>query len=186
MYHNNMSASTGRVNRISPSYSSEPSGMVKVPNVGRTRIAEVTIRETEIELERLYSEHYKDPFIMLKVTNRRLIVFRGAGGDAKVIVLANNNTTLLEAIALAGGIEIGKARKIKLIRGDSQNPEVYLIDLSTIEGMKNGDMIIQANDIIYVEPVIKIASTILGELNPVISLASSLILIYAILNPPAK
>ena len=102
-----------------------------------------------------------------------------------MITLENTNTTLLEALALAGGIEDGKARKIKLIRGDFKNPKVYLIDLSTIEGMTNGDIIIQANDIIYVEPVLHPARTILAELTPIVSLLTSFLLIWSLLNPPA-
>ena len=47
-------------------------------------------------------------------------------------------------------------------------------------------MVIQANDIIYVEPVIQVAKTILGEITPIISLVTSFLLIWSIINnPPA-
>ncbi|MBK6834533.1 MAG: hypothetical protein IPG89_09750 [Bacteroidetes bacterium] len=52
-----------------------------------------------------------------------------------------NNTTVFEAIALAGGIsQDGKAYRIKLIRRvtPNSNPIVYLIDLSKIEGIAPG------------------------------------------------
>lgn len=178
----NFNKSSGGVGRVNLAYLIEHDGMVKLPIVGRIKLAGYTIREAEIMLEEIYSKHYNKPFVMMSVTNQRVIIFPGGGGSARVINLENNNTTLLEALALAGGIS-GKAHKIKLIRGSFNNPQVYLLDLSTLEGVKNGDMVIQANDIIYVDPVLKVAKTILGELTPIISLLSSLILIWTIIQP---
>jgi len=180
----NFNANVGGGGRITLQYLVEHDGMVKLPIVGRVHIAGRTLREAELMLEKIYSEHYNKPFVMMSVSNRRVIIFPGGGGTASVISLTNNNTTLLEAIAMAGGISTGKARRIKLIRGDFKNPKVYLIDLSTIEGMKNGDMVIQANDIIYIEPVLQVAKTILGEITPILSLVSSFLLIWSIINNP--
>jgi len=182
----NFNANVSGGGRITLQYLVEHDGLVKLPIVGRINIAGKTLREAELMLETIYSEHYNKPYVMMSVSNRRVIIFPGGGGNATVLELKNNNTTLLEALAMAGGITTGKARKVKLIRGDFKNPQVYLIDLSTIEGMKNGDMVIQANDIIYVEPVIQVAKTILGEITPIISLVTSFLLIWSIINnPPA-
>ena len=181
----NFNTSVGGFGRVTLDYLIEFDGTVKLPIVGRVKVVGQTIREAELQLEKIYSEHYNKPFVMLEVSNRRVIIFPGTGGAAKVINLENNNTTLLEALALAGGISTGKAHRIKLIRGDPKNPEVYLIDLSTIEGMKNSDMVIQANDIIYVEPVLQVTRTILRELSPVISLLTSFILVWSIIKPGA-
>ena len=164
----NYSKSTGVTANVNMEYLVEHDGLIKLPIIGKTKIAGLTVREAEQMLEEKYAEFYNKPFVMLNVTNRRVIVFPGTGGDATVINLTNNNTTLMEALALAGGISTGKASRIKLIRGDLKNPQVYLIDLSTIEGMTQANMVIQANDIIYVEPVLKFAKTILSELNPII------------------
>ena len=173
----------GGVGRVTLDYLVEFDGTVKLPIVGRIKIAGKKLREAELYLEKIYAEHYNKPFVMLTVSNRRVIIFPGSGGGAKVIKLENNNTTVLEALAMAGGISTGKARKIKLIRGNPRNPDVYLINLSTIEGMKNADMVIQANDIIYVEPVLEVTKTILGELTPILSLLTTVLLLWTILNP---
>lgn len=173
----------GSYGRVTLDYLIDFDGTVKLPIVGRLKLAGQTLREAELYLEKIYAEHYNKPFVMLEVSNRRVIIFPGSGGGAKVLKLENNNTTLLEALAMAGGIKTGKARKIKLIRGSPRNPDVYLIDLSTIEGMKNGDIVIQANDIIYVEPVMEVTKTILGELTPIISLLTTILLLWTILTP---
>ena len=178
----NYSSSAGATANVRMEYLVEHDGIIKLPIIGKTKIAGLTIREAEQMLEEQYAEFYNKPFVMLNVTNRRVIVFAGTGGGASVINLTNNNTTLLEALALAGGISTGKAKRIKLIRGDIRDPLVYLLDLSTIEGMTQANMVIQANDIIYVEPVLKPLVTILTELNPIIGILTSILLIATLVT----
>jgi polysaccharide export outer membrane protein len=142
---------------------------------------DLTVREAERLLEDKYAVYYNKPFVMLNVVNRRVMVFPGTGGAGKVVLLENENTTLIEALALAGGItESGQANIIKLIRGDSRNPQVHLIDLSTVEGMKQSNLLLQANDIIYVEPVKRVSRGILAEITPLVGIVTSLLLLYEI------
>ncbi|MCG8575563.1 MAG: polysaccharide biosynthesis/export family protein [Flavobacteriales bacterium] len=157
------------------SYVIQKDSTVKIPVLDSVNLVGMTIREAEEFLEEQYSAHYIDPFVQISVTNRRVIVFPGNGGEAQVLYLANNNTTLMEAIALAGGItERGRASKIKLIRkNDDGMRDVYLIDLSTIEGIAYTDVTVRANDFIYVEPVPQLGREILRELAPIISLITS-------------
>ncbi|HVA98234.1 MAG TPA: polysaccharide biosynthesis/export family protein, partial [Bacteroidia bacterium] len=115
---------------LNPTYLVENDGFIKLPVIGRIKIAGLTIREAELMLEEKFTKYYVKPFVLLSITNMRVIIFPGEPGAAKVIPLVNNNTTLLEALALSGGIsENGKAWKIKLIRGNAENYKVYLIDL---------------------------------------------------------
>ena len=97
-------------------YLVEFDGMVKFPLLRRINLAGKTIRQAELMLEEMYSAYYVKPYVVLKVTNRRVMVFPGSSGDAQIINLTYENTTLMEALALAGGIpSSGKAKKIKVI-----------------------------------------------------------------------
>ncbi len=160
----------------------ESDGVIKLPLLGRIVVAGLTVKEAEKLLEEKYSVLYVDPYVSLKITNKRIIIFPGNGGSAKVLNLTNNNTTIMEAIANAGGIlEDGKAYKVKLIRSNtdpSQKPHVYLMDLSTIGGIKAGNSIAQAGDIIYVEPRYRPLATFNREVTPIVSLLTSLFLLY--------
>lgn len=174
---------TNQVGRNFISYLIEDNGEVKLPMIDYVNITGLTIKEAQEKLEELYSEFYINPYVQLNVINKRVIVFPGSGGLAQVIQLNNNNTTLIETLALAGGITSrGKANKVKLIRQEDTTRNVYLIDLSTIEGIEHADMIVQANDIIYVEPVPQITREILQEVTPIVQLLSSVFLIYVTLN----
>lgn len=158
--------------------------LVNFPAVGEVNVVGMTIREAEKYLEELYSDLYVSPFVQISVTNRRVIVFPGNGGDAQVLYLANNNTTLVEAIALAGGItERGRASKIKLIRkGENGERQVFRIDLSTIEGLAYTDILVQANDYIYVEQVPEIGRELLQEVAPIVSLVSSAAVVISVIS----
>ncbi|MBK7182985.1 MAG: polysaccharide biosynthesis/export family protein [Bacteroidetes bacterium] len=162
-------------------------GNVKLPILGRTKLLGLTVREAELMLEEKYASYYVKPFVLMSVQNKRVIVFPGNAGDAKVIPLLNNNTSLIEALALAGGIsDDGKAHKVKLIRRINDKDEVYLIDLSKIEGIKQANLVLQANDIIYVEPRKKIGSKVLAEIAPIVSLLTSSLIIITYANSLSK
>jgi polysaccharide export outer membrane protein len=167
-------------NRNIVQYLVEFDGMVKLPILGRIKLAGKALREAELYLQERYRDYYNDPFVLLNVTNRRVIVFPGDDGAATVINLINNNTTLMEAMAMAGGLSAnGKAQKVKLIRNfpGQDSSTVYQIDLSTIEGLKYANMVVQANDIIYVEPRLRVASDFIREISPIISLITSTIVL---------
>ena len=174
--------SGGNYSRLDLDYLVQSNGYAKLPLVGMVKLAGLTIAEAETYLEQIYNEFYVKPYVHAKVTNKRVIVFPGNGGKAQVLNLSNNNTTVIEALALSGGIqEDGKAYKVKLIRNDGENkPKVYLMDLSKISGIAVGNTVVLANDIIYVEPRYRVAQTVVGELAPVISLLTSALLIYSI------
>lgn len=176
-----MSNMNGGNNANQTQFLVEPDGQVKLPIIGKVKISGMTVREAEKYLETQYATFYNKPFVMLRVTNRRVMVFSGTGGQGGVVTLDNENTHLIEALALAGGItNTGKAYKIKLIRGDLRNPKVMLIDLSTIEGLKQSNLMLQANDIIYVEPVPRASQEVLQQLTPIIGVITSLALLYQI------
>jgi len=155
-------------------YKIEVDGQCKLPIVGRIPLQGKTVREAELYLEDIYSKYNIKPFVIIEVTNNRVIVMPGSGGDAKVIPLMNDNTTLMEALATAGGIaKRGNASRIKLIRRTAEGRQIYHIDLSKISGVADADMIVQAQDIIYVEPVPQLAVEILRDVAPILAIITS-------------
>lgn len=164
-------------------YDVRTNGNVELPIIGAVKIEGLTIEACEDTLETLYGNELKDPFIKLSVTNQRVIVFPGNGSDAKVVQLTNPNTTLLEAIAMAGGIaDRGKANTVKLMRVENGERIVYVMDLSVIEGLKFTDMIVQANDYIYVEPTPELGKEVIEKIIPVTSLVTTFILLVTFIS----
>lgn len=158
-------------------------GSVELPLIGMVEVAGLSVIECQEKLAEKYAKNYNQPFVQVEVTNRRVIVFPGTGGDAQVVPIKNNNTTLMEAIALAGGItERGKSKVIKVMRQENDGRKVYQIDLSTLDGLKYADMIVQSNDYIYVEPSKQLTREFFREAAPIISLISSAIVIISVFS----
>lgn len=163
-------------------YTVRNGGYVELPLIGKVQVEGLSIEHCEDTLAALY-DMYQNPFVQVKVTNQRVIVFPGNGSDAKVIPLVNSNTTLMEALAQAGGItDRGKANTIKLMRKVDGKREIYGIDLSTIDGLKHVDMIVQANDYIYVEPTPQLGKELSDKVVPVVSLLSSALFIVSAIS----
>lgn len=175
----NQNQNTGQVRRYQ--YLVEEDGYVEMPLYGRMYVVGYTVNELEDIIESKSQELFNDPFAILTVTNRRAFVFKGS--SASVISLNESPTNLLEVIAKSGGIggEL-KAYKIKIIRGDLNQPEIISVDLSTIEGLRNAELIVQSNDIIYIEERFRFATEILSEITPILSLATSLTTIIVLVN----
>lgn len=172
-----------QTSRNSSEYLVRRNGKAELPILGLVSVAGLTVEECEDKLTELLSVEYQDPFVQLKITNQRVIIFPGNGSNATVVELANTNTTLMEALALAGGItDRGKANTVKLMRRVEGKRKIYVMDLSTIEGLKYVDMIVQANDYIYVEPTAEIAKGIVSDIAPIISLLSSALFIFSAIN----
>lgn len=180
-------ANTNSMLRQGFEYTLDNTGTARLPIIGQENLTGMTIREAETFLEKRYSEFYVKPFVILKIINKRIVVFNGEPGQAKIIGLSNNNTTVIEALALSGGIAAnGKAFNIKLIRqtNDPKHPtKVYKLDLSKIEtGLVQGSTVVQSGDIIYVEPRRQIASKALHEITPILSLTTSLITVFYLIT----
>lgn len=173
----NASRSNGQNEKIN--YLVNTEGKVKLPLVGEMAFEGLTLREAELASQEEYSKYFKEPYVVISFVNKRAVLLGSAGGE--VIPLSNQNVHLTEVLALGKGIDNNaKSHNIRVLRGD----EVFIVDLSTIEGYRKGDMLIQPGDIIYIEPVRRPASEALNDygrfISLVVSLASLIVVIISV------
>jgi polysaccharide biosynthesis/export protein len=154
-------------------------GTAKLPLLGSTKFIGLTKCEAEKMLEEKYSSFINNPFVKLDIDNRRVFIFRG-GNNSSVVKLENENTSLFEVLAKSGGTDDSKAHRIKLIRKVNNVPQVYLIDLSKVENINQGNIVLQSNDIIYITPRDRIPEKILATIAPYLSLVATAIAVIAI------
>ena len=161
-------------------YNVRQDSLVELPIIGNVNVVGKTVREAELFLETIFSEFYVDPFIILRVNSKRIFLFRGnTGGEASVVPLTYNNMTLFEVLASSGGIDKNNSSKrIKIIRKTKKGIKIFKADLSTIEGIKQGNMIMQSHDIVYITPNINILTEIMDDLNPILSFISTITLAW--------
>jgi len=152
-----------------PNYLVDLKGLAKFPMVGEIKIDGLRIRDAEEILQKEYSKYYQSPFVVLKYVNKRVIVLGSPGG--LVLPLKNENTHLVEVLAMAKGISNdGKAQNIRVLRQD----KVFLIDLTTFEGYVKNNMVIEPGDVVYVEPVRKPFFEGIRDYGVLVSLATSI------------
>lgn len=149
-------------------------GEAKLPMVGNVNLLGLTLNQSDSLLQIKYSKFYEKPFVVTQFKNKRVIVLKGDQG--LLYPLRNEKIHLIEALAATGGMSRDlKSHNIRLIRGDLQNPKVFLIDLSTIDGLTYHNLILEPNDIIYIEPIRRPFLESLRDVSSVISIFTGLV-----------
>jgi polysaccharide export outer membrane protein len=159
-------------------YLVQANGQVRLPIIDEVRLQGLTLLEADSVLKVRYDKYYVESFVRTAVTNNRVVILGASGGQ--VIPLSNDNMNLLEVLALAGGVDAsigaagrygGRVDNIRIIRGDLKNPQVQFIDLGTLEGMRRGNLQIEPNDVIYIQPIRRPVLETITDVAPIYSIA---------------
>ncbi len=160
------------------SYLVDISGVVRFPLIGPVNVDGLTLRQAEELLAKEYDRFYHESYVVLQFINKRVVVLGAPGG--RVIPLSNDNIRLTEVLALADGIgPDGRANNIRIIRGET----IMVADLSTLDGYRKGNLIVQPGDVIYVEPVRRPFIEALRDYAPMITIVSSLATLIFVISP---
>ena len=155
--------------------------IVKIPTVGEIKLGGMTKDSAEAILEQELAKYYQAPFVKITVTNRNVILFFDEGTKGNKIAIPEGGITLMEAIADAGGLtESSKSYKIKLIRGNNKNPEVYNFNIRSLEEFKKANFMLETNDIVYVDSRPKYATKFVKEISPYLTLITCITMVYSI------
>ena len=151
-------------------------GTIKLPMIGQASLAGLTLREAEDLLENKYAEYYDKLFVQIRFLNKRVFVLGASGGQ--VAPLVNNHTTLSEVLSMSGGLDINaKAHNIRVVRQNS----VWVANFSSMEGFLETDIVVQPNDIIYIEPVRKPLVESLRDYGHMLGIMANMISIAALI-----
>ncbi|MGN6646776.1 MAG: polysaccharide biosynthesis/export family protein [Cytophaga sp.] len=173
--------STVKDNPPQPKYTIYSDGCAHLPMVGNVQLKGYTVFQADSILAVKYAAFYTAPYVKTKLLSKRVIVFGPDGG--KVIPLEYQDMNLIEVIAQYGGIKIdGKANNIRVIRGDLRNPDVQLINLNTIEGLKLAHTDIEPGDIVYIEPKRRVFKETLTDIYPLVGITTSLATLYLLVT----
>jgi polysaccharide export outer membrane protein len=102
--------------------------------------------------------------------------------------LVKDKTNLVEMIGQAGGLsDKADEKTIKIIRGDPKNPQVTQVNLNKLSTLGDPRIILQNNDIIYIEQSRRaIKTNELQNLSTTIQagllILNTAVLIYAIIH----
>jgi len=133
------------------SYQVDEDGKVTLPVIGHVNVNGLTRSEAEKKIERLYRDSLlKNPIIELKILNLKVTILGEVKGQGNY-PLTNERTTLVDIIGQAGGLDATADEKnIKIIRGGKGSQQIIWADLGNINTLKDPQIILQNDDIIYV------------------------------------
>jgi polysaccharide export outer membrane protein len=127
--------------------------LLTIPALGKVNLTGLTVAEAEQKLQSLYADKILNrPIIEITVSNFQATVL-GEVKNPNKYVLDRENTSLVELLGQAGGPTIrANLNRVKIVRGDPQNPEILFINLENSETIKDPRLQIQNRDVVYIEP----------------------------------
>lgn len=172
-------------------YLVQSDGCVDLPIIGHTKVDSLNIHQCDSLLANLYGKYYLDVFVLSKVSNPRVYVLglgstanSGGGnsiGRALVVTLEHENTTLFEIIAKNGGVGMySYTNRIKIIRGNLANPTIFTVDITKYDSYQKSNLVVQPNDIIYIEPLRRGAIEFLRDFSQISGILTVLLSFYII------
>lgn len=136
-------------------YTVNPWGEIDFPQIGMQKVSGLTRDQVAALLKKELQDNdlVKDPVVIVDFLNMGVVVL----GDVKSpghYRITNDRFTLLEALAMAGDLNITADRtNIMVTRETVGRQEVYEVSLLDAEQLyKSPAFFLQQNDVIYVEP----------------------------------
>jgi polysaccharide export outer membrane protein len=160
----NTASGASRVFGAFPPYQVDAQGNIVLPLLHRVNVAGLTTLQVRDSLEAAYSRFYRNPLVEVQAQRLRFYAF-GELGRTGLIEMPTERIHLVEALSLAGGVPYtGKLNRIKIIRGNWQDPKVIWVNLRMAQALQHPDLYMQNQDIVYVEP--RNAQLFLREVAP--------------------
>lgn len=127
-------------------------GYIDFPVLGKLKLAGLSRTEAiDLLKNKLSPDYVKNPTINMKIINFSVTVL----GDVKRpgrFTIPNERISVLEAIGLAGDLNISGIRKIVVKREEDNQIKSYELDLRSNEVFNSPAYYLQQNDVVYVEP----------------------------------
>ena len=128
-------------------------GYVDFPVLGKLKLSGLTRSEAITLLKnKLDPDYIKNPSINITISNFTITIL-GAVARPGRYTIPNERITVLEALGLAGDLDIGALRNnIKVHREDNGTKKTYELDLRSNTIFNSPAYYLQQNDIVYAEP----------------------------------
>jgi len=159
---------TQEIGQQSMTYVVSNQGIITLPILGELIVDSLTEPKLKDLLERKFEKNYIQPFVVLQVENRRVFLYKG--NVANVINLNRTPTSIFEVIAKSGGLERHmNTSQIIIIRGDLKEPTIFKVNLQTFQGMRNSEIYLQSQDIVYIPETQRKLYNSVQDISPIVT-----------------
>lgn len=134
------------------SYLVDNNGYIEFPILGKIKLGGLTrIQAISMLKEKLHPDYIKNPTINIKISNFSITVLGDVKNPGKFII-PNERVSVIDAIGLAGDLNISGIRNIEVKREESEKITTYNLDLKSNKVFTSPAYYLQQNDIVYVKP----------------------------------
>lgn len=157
------------------------SGYVSLPILGEIYVYGKSLQEVEKSIKKVAGDYLSNPFVKVVLLNFNITVL-GEVNSPGTINVVDPTMNIIDVIGKANGLTaIANRKKVKVIRFNSESPEIYYLDLSDVSLTKSDYFYVKPRDIIIVEPVKK-RFFVINSLSSGLSLLISSLTLYFLLN----
>ena len=130
----------------------DKNGEIDFPVIGKVKIVGLSPAETQQLLKEKLSDYLKNPIINIRIRNFTVTVL-GAVNRPGTYNVNGEQITILEALGLAGDINIKGRRDNVMVIRDFDGTKIYnRINLNGKSALKSPVYYLTQNDVVYVEP----------------------------------
>lgn len=137
------------------SFTVSPNGYIRYPLLGDIYIAGLNRHQVAdvIEQELVSNNLLKDPIVTVDFLNATVSILGDVRSPGEYSI-NNDNLTLLQALSMAGDLNItGLRRNVLVVREEDGQDRAYRVDLTNTQDlMQSPAYYLRQNDVIYVEP----------------------------------
>lgn len=135
------------------SYLVDRDGFVELPYIGKLKLSELNVDEATKLVRSELSQYLYQPIVTIKMVNARITVL-GEVAAPGVYIMNNKPMNIYQAIGYAGDItEFGNKTNVLIVREDHDSVLKKYVNLTNDQVLGTEWYTLQANDIIYVEPL---------------------------------
>lgn len=148
----NMYKSVGENQSEIVDYIIDINGNIDYPVLGKIKLIGLSVEEAKALFKEKLSDYLKDPIVNIRILNFRISVLGQVNTPGRYDV-SGERITLLEAIAMAGDLNIKGERTNVLVIRDFNGTKTYSrFDLTSKELFSSPVYYLTQNDVVYVQP----------------------------------
>lgn len=146
-------SSTQNSNFYLDGFTVNDSGFVQVPVLGEIMVEGLNIKEVSNLVQKKTDKHLNNATVNVKLVSFYLTFLGEVGSQGRITVL-QDDVNILDAIALAGGVnDYGDKRNVLVVRKTLNGTKTFHVDLTERELLSSEKFYLLPNDMVIVEPL---------------------------------
>lgn len=143
---------TSSSQQIPRGYLVDKMGEIDFPVLGKLKVEGISRNELAEMLKEKLSLYLKNPIVTIQFQNFKVTVL-GEVKNPGCYQVSSERVSLLDALGMAGDLQINGKRKNVLIMREQGNEKIFArVDLTSSDYINTPFFYLQQNDVVYVEP----------------------------------